>query len=89
LTELAGADLVMSIAPAFQELFVTRDLPREERIDLPVPSDVIDRLCAMPEFLRAYDPDGMPADDFVGFGPTQRTLCQFCEVGWKLMENFQ
>ncbi len=89
LTELAGADLVMSIAPAFQELFVTRDLPREERIDVPVPSDVIERLCTMPEFLRSYEPDGMSVGDFVGFGPTQRTLCQFCEVGWKLMENFQ
>jgi transaldolase len=89
LTELAGADLVMSIAPAFQEPFVSRDLPPEERIDVPVPPDVIERLSEMPEFRRAYDPDGMSADDFVGFGPTQRTLSQFCEVGWKLMENFQ
>ena len=46
LTELAGADLVMSIAPAYQEVFVTRDFPREERIDVPVPSDVIERLAA-------------------------------------------
>ena len=89
LTELAGADLVMSIAPAFQQLFVSRDLPREQRIDAPVPADVIERLCEMPEFLRSYDPDGMSVEEFVGFGPTQRTLCQFCEVGWKLMENFQ
>jgi transaldolase len=89
LTELAGADLVMSIAPPYQELFVTRDLPREERIEVPVPPDVIERLCEMPEFRRSYDLDDMNADDFVGFGPTQRTLCQFCEVGWKLMENFQ
>jgi transaldolase len=89
LTELAGADLVMSIAPAFQEPFVTKDFPREERIDVPVPPDVIERLCEMPEFLRSYDPDGMSADEFVGFGPTQRTLSQFCEVGWKLMENIQ
>jgi hypothetical protein len=43
----------------------------------------------MPEFVRAYEADGMAVDEFVGFGPTQRTLCQFCEVGWKLMENFQ
>jgi transaldolase len=89
LTELAGANLVMSIAPAFQAPFVSRDFPREERIDAPVPPDVIERLSEMPEFLRAYDPDGMSADEFMGFGPTQRTLCQFCEVGWKLMENFQ
>ena len=89
LTELAGADLVMSIAPAFQELFVTHDLPRERRIEIPVARDVIERLREMPEFRRAYDPDGMPAEEFVGFGPTQRTLSQFCEVGWKLMENYR
>jgi transaldolase len=89
LTELAGADLVMSIAPVYQELFVSRDWPREERIESPVPSDVIERLRQMPEFVRAYEADGMAVDEFVGFGPTQRTLCQFCEVGWKLMENFQ
>ena len=89
LTELAGADLVMSIAPAFQTPFVTLDLPREVRIGAPVPADVVERLRQMPDFVRSYEPDGMTAPEFVGFGPTQRTLCQFCEVGWKLMENFQ
>lgn len=89
LTELAGADLVMSVAPAFQEIFVTRDFPREERIDRSVPADVIDRLRTMPEFVRAYEPDGMAEEEFVSFGATQRTLSQFCESGWKLLETFQ
>ena len=89
LTELAGADLIMSIAPAFQEIFVTQDLPREERIDRPIPDDVIERLRHMPEFVRAYEPDGMTPAEFVSFGATQRTLSQFCEVGWKLMENYR
>ena len=89
LTEIAGADLIMSIAPAFQEVFVTQDLPREERIDRPIPDDVIERLAAMPEFVRAYEPDGMKPAEFMAFGATQRTLSQFCEVGWKLMENYR
>jgi transaldolase len=89
LTELAGADLLMSIAPAFQEIFVSQDLPREERIGNPVPAEVIDRLRQMPEFVRSYEPDGMAPCEFVGFGATQRTLCQFSEVGWKLMESFR
>jgi transaldolase len=89
LTEIAGADLIMSIAPAFQEVFVTGDLPREERIAKPVPPDVIERLSQMPEFVRAYEPDGMTPAEFMAFGATQRTLCQFCEVGWKLMENYR
>ena len=89
LTELAGADLLMSIAPAFQNVFVTQDFPREERIDNPVPADTIERLCRMPEFVRAYEPDGMTPAEFVSFGATQRTLSQFCEVGWKLMESYR
>lgn len=89
LTELAGADLIMSIAPAFQEIFVTQDLPREERIDIPVPEDAIERLRQMPEFVRAYEPDGMTPAEFMAFGATQRTLSQFCEVGWKPMENYR
>jgi transaldolase len=89
LTEIAGADLIMSIAPAFQDVFVNQDLPREERIERPIPDDVIDRLCQMPEFVRAYEPDGMKPAEFMAFGATQRTLSQFCEVGWKLMESYR
>lgn len=89
LTELTGADLVMSIAPAWQEVFVSRDLPREERIHKPVPPDALERLRQMPEFVRSYEPDGMAASEFMGFGATQRTLGQFSEVGWKLMESYR
>jgi transaldolase len=89
LTELAGADLLMSIAPAFQEIFVTQEFPREERIEVPVPADVIERLCRMPEFVRAYEPEGMRPSEFIAFGVTQRTLSQFVEAGWRLMETYQ
>jgi transaldolase len=89
LTELAGAELVMSIHPSWQEPFVSRDLPREPRIDCPVRADVIDRLRTLPEFVRAYEPDGMQPGEFISYGATQRTLSQFCETGWKLMESFR
>jgi transaldolase len=89
LTEIAGADLIMSIHPTSQDLFVNRDHPREERIHCPIDPAVIDRLRQMPEFVRAYEPDGMTPADFIGFGATQRTLGQFSEVGWKLMESYR
>jgi transaldolase len=89
LTEIAGADLLMSIAPPYQEIFVTEDLPRQERIQEPVAPEVTDRLSQMPEFVRAYEPQGMKPNEFVGFGATQRTLCQFVEAGWRLMETYQ
>jgi transaldolase len=89
LTELAGADLVMSIHPSYQEVFVTQDFPREARIEAPIPESTLDRLREMPEFVRAYEPDGMSPAEFVTYGATQRTLSQFCEMGWKLMESCQ
>ena len=89
LTELAGADLVMSIHPSWQGHFVNADFPREERIANPVPDEVIARLRTMPEFVRAYEPDVMPPAEFISYGVTQRTLSQFCETGWKPMESFR
>ncbi len=89
LTELAGAALLMSIHPSYQEPFVTQDFPREARIDREVPADVIDRLLQMPDFARAYEPDGMTPAEFVSFGTTQRTLSQFVEAGWKDLENLR
>jgi transaldolase len=89
LTELAGAELLMSIHPSSQQPFLTQNFQREERIDRPVPADVIERLRNMPEFVRAYDPDGMSPNDFLAFGATQRTLNQFIEAGWRLLETYQ
>ncbi|MGD0129640.1 MAG: transaldolase family protein [Terriglobia bacterium] len=89
LTELAGADLLMSIAPPYQEMFVAQDFPRQARIESPVPPEVVERLCRMPEFVRSYEPDGMSPGEFVEFGATQRTLSQFVEAGWRLMEVYR
>ena len=89
MTELCGADLIMSIAPAYQDLLTADHLPCEEKIHCPVPDEVIERLCALPEFVRAYEPDGMQPKEFISYGATQRTLSQFCELGWNLLEKFQ
>jgi transaldolase len=89
LTELAGGDLIMSIHPSWQGPFVSREFAREERIDRPVSSEALERLLEMPEFVRSFEPDGMTPNDFMGFGATQRTLSQFSEVGWKLLESYR
>jgi len=88
MTELAGAEIIMSIAPAYQEMLLSEKLACEERIDHPIPGDVIERLSALPEFVRAYEPEGMQPKDFITYGVTQKTLAQFHEGGWKLLENF-
>ena len=88
MTELAGAELIMSIFPSIQEMLLTGDLPREERIDRAISAEVVERLSQIPDFVRAYEPDGMKPEDFLTYGVTQRTLSQFIESGWKRMEIF-
>ncbi len=86
---LAGADLIMSIHPTIQATLLQPGVPREAGIDVPVPADVIERLRVLPEFIRSYEPDGMRPEEFMAFGLTQRTLTQFVESGWRLLESFQ
>jgi transaldolase len=88
LTELAGAELLMSIHPSYQQVFVEKDLPREVRIDKPVPAEVVERLQGVPEFVRAYEPDGMAPAEFITYGLAQRTLGQFGE-SWKQLETYR
>ncbi len=89
MTELAGGEVIMSIFPSVQEMLLSADLARQERIDAEIPAEVIARLSQIPDFVRAYEPDGMKPTDFLTYGVTQRTLSQFIESGWKLMENFR
>jgi transaldolase len=89
MTELAGAEMIMSIFPAWQTPLSSTELPREERIDRPIAPEVIGRLSRLKEFVRAYEPDGMQPEEFITYGVTQRTLGQFYDAGWKLMETFK
>ena len=89
ITELAGGRLVMSVHPSIQAKLFAPDLPRQVRVDLPVDATAISRLGCLPDFVRAYEPDGMAPDDFASFGLTQRTLSQFIEAGWRLLETFK
>lgn len=89
MTELAGAKLIMSIHPDYQQTFLSQAMPREERIEREIPADVIERLMKLPEFVRSYESDGMAPEEFITYGATQRTLTQFGEIGWKQLESFQ
>jgi len=88
-TEIAGADLILSVAPSIQDSLHAAEVPRAEKIDEPVEADVLERLGRLNEFRRAYEPDGMDPSEFVAYGVSQRTLCQFCELGWNPLERFR
>jgi len=88
ITELAGAKMTFSIHPRVQKMVLEQDLKCEERIDIPVEKDVIDRLMTMPEFRKCYEPDGLKPDEFIAYGVTQKLLSQFTETGWAMLETY-
>ncbi|MVA77185.1 transaldolase [Auraticoccus sp. F435] len=78
LTELVGGDLVISPPTAWQRAVNAADLPLESRIDVPVAPEVVETLTRLvPEFSRAYEPDGLAVAEFGDFGATRHTLRQF------------
>lgn len=87
IVDLAGANMIMSIAPKIAKMLVDVDV-FEERIDVPVDSQIIDRLMKMREFRKAYEPDGMKPEEFITFGSTNRTTTQFIECGWNPIADF-
>lgn len=89
ITELAGARMIMSISPKIATLLLQEKCPFEERINIPVAQDVIDRLMTMPEFRKAYEPNGLTIDEFIGYGCCNRTLTQFVESGWSPLESLK
>lgn len=77
-TELVGGDVVLTIPHAWQVRFNASGITPDSRIDVPVdPAIVRELLDRIPDFGRAYEPDGLAIDEFDGFGPTVRTLRGF------------
>jgi transaldolase len=88
LAELAGAKMTLSIAPRAQKMILAADPPQVERIDAPIDAGVLKRLLRIPEFARAYEPDGLKPPMFITFGVVQKLLSQFTETGWAPLEIY-
>ena len=77
-TELVGGDVVLTMPFAWQNRFNASGIEPVNRIDVPVDPRIIDDLQRrIPDFVRAYEPDGMVPAEFEGFGATARTLRGF------------
>ena len=77
-SELVGGDLVISPPFAWQQRFVRSGIEPVPRIDEPVAPRVLDDLQRLvPEFRRAYEPDGLAPEEFTTFGASAVTLRQF------------
>ena len=88
LTEMAGGKLLYTINTRVQDMILAADPSQEERISNPVPQDILDQLRKIPEFVRAYEPDGMKPSEFITYGVTQKLLSQFNETGWAPLETY-
>ncbi len=77
-SELIGGDIVLTIPYKWQRLFNASDIEVRERFDEPVPEAAVAELAAkVPDFVCAYEPDGLSVDEFDDFGATRRTLRGF------------
>ena len=86
ISEISGASMVMSIAPVIADA-LSSETDFTEKIDRPVEPAILERLCGMPEFLKAYEPDGMTVNEFIAYGAFNRTLDQYMQVGWNILRD--
>ncbi|HAS32940.1 transaldolase family protein [Microbacterium sp. UBA837] len=84
-SELQGGDLVVSPPFDWQARINENGIYAEDRISVPVDPQIIETLIAqVPEFVRAYEVDGMTPEEFDTFGATVRTLRQFLDADEQL-----
>jgi transaldolase len=77
-SQLIGGDIVLTIPYKWQLLFNASDIEVVPRFEDLVPDEVLSELQAkLPDFRRAYEPDGMTISEFDAFGATRRTLRTF------------
>ena len=79
-SEFVGGDVVVSPPFKWAKLINDSDYKMEERMDIPVREDIMKTLLSIPEFVRAYEPDGMTPEEFDTFGATARTLRGFLQA---------
>lgn len=77
-SQLVGGDVVISPPFGWQLRLNASGIDPVARLDEPVTEAVITEMYdRIPDFRRAYDADGLTADEFLDFGATRRTLRQF------------
>jgi transaldolase len=77
-TEIVGGDVSMTMPWSWQVRFNKSGIVPEPRMDVPVDQALVDELLErIPDFRRAYEPDGMTPDEFEAYGASARTLRAF------------
>ena len=77
-SELIGGECVVTLPSMWQKRFNGSTVEVRSRIDEPIEGRILDQLRSLfPDFVRAYEPDGLAIADFDAFPPTVRTLRAF------------
>ena len=85
-SELIGGDVVITMPASWQRRFNASSTKLENRFDQPVPPAHVDELLRLiPDFKRAYEPDGLSPEEFDSYGATVRTLRTFIGSYWDLV----
>jgi transaldolase len=85
-SELIGGDVSMTIPYGWQRLFNDSAVEVKDRWQDPVPKAyVAELLSRCPEFVKAYEPEGLRIDEFASYGATARTLRGFVGSYWELV----
>jgi transaldolase len=81
-TEFVGGDVSLTIPHEWQVKFNESGVAVTPRMHEPVKAEILDTLYdKIPDFRKAYDEDGMTAEEFDAYGATVRTLRSFI-AGW-------
>ncbi len=85
-TELVGGDVTLTMPHQWQVRFNASGIDAPARFAEPVPAEMLDDLLArVPDFGRAYEPDGLSVAEFDTYGATVRTLRAFISSYWDLV----
>ena len=76
-SELIGGDVVITMPSSWQKRFNASTVEVRERIGDPIDEAYLADLRTLPDFVRAFEPDGLAEDDFDSWGPTVKTLRAF------------
>ncbi|HET7704390.1 MAG TPA: transaldolase family protein [Candidatus Limnocylindrales bacterium] len=86
-SELIGGDVGITLPSNWQKRFNASSVEVRPRMDTPVDPAIVAGLSrAFPDFVRAYEPDGLAAADFDTFPPTARTLRAFIASYHELLQ---
>ena len=77
-TEFVGGNVILTMPHVWQVRFNGSGIAPAARMDEPVDPMIVDELMTrIPDFRRAYEPDGLGAPEFASYGASTRTLRSF------------